>query len=214
MSHAAEHRLADPTEAYFLFHNHNRHFINNSHYYASKSNNEYTNLECSDEEEDSLVQTTFVGVLPQEQTSELVDRAKQTIAIRDRALRAALHACVHTYTHLNDGWDGYNAHSMSAAVISNATELINNLPFDVVDILDIDNIFPTPNGTITIEHEFDDGYIVIDIGQSKILYYCKYNGKLKGLNNPVPYTESIIKDICKLFRFCKQIKSENALAYA
>ena len=213
MSYAAENRLAEPTEAYFLSYKRNSHFINNNHYYIIKSTDEYTNLECSEEDEGSLIQTTFVGVLPQEQTSELVDKAKQIVAIRDRASRAALHACVHTYAQLSDDWDGYSAHSMSAAVIENATEVINNLPFDIVDILDIDNIFPTPNGTITIEHEFDSGYIVLDIGQSKILYYCKYNGKLKGLNIPVPYNDGTIKEICKLFRFCKQIKSDT-LSYA
>ncbi|MBG8555041.1 hypothetical protein [Hymenobacter guriensis] len=132
-------------------------------------------------------------------TAEVIASAAQNAKVKEAAARAALSARIRSYANLQEGWDGYNANAVHESAIINCEALVNNLPFDIIDKFSINDIYPTPNGTITIEIGDSENYFVIDTGKAQVLYYFRFEDNLKGLDEAVDFTADVVEKISELF---------------
>jgi hypothetical protein len=131
----------------------------------------------------------------QEESAVIIERAKN----QETAIRRATRECLAEYTNYGTGWDGENANAIETACLRNTELLIENLPLDFIKKVGIDNIFPTPNGTMTMEVGDDSQYFVIDVGNTRVLYYYRFNNFIAGLNESVSFSEEIFQKITELF---------------
>lgn len=91
---------------------------------------------------------------------------------------------------LKDNWDGYGGISLIQSISEKALQLITILSSDYIDL--ISDIFPNPNGTITIEWEnVKEEKISLEIGANNYSYFVKYIEKEPKFING----EDIITDI-------------------
>ncbi|MCK4338475.1 MAG: hypothetical protein KAW87_00590 [Candidatus Cloacimonetes bacterium] len=67
-----------------------------------------------------------------------------------------------------EDWDGYGASPIKKEIIERTKSFINLLSSNIVNKIDIDEICPNPNGTITIEFGSKNRYLQIEIGLTKI----------------------------------------------
>ncbi len=79
-------------------------------------------------------------------------------------------------SELDDNWDGYGALKPFSEVIENVETITHILNNDFIDR--VDDIYPNPHGTITIEwinerHE----KLSLEIGKTKYSYFVLYNDK-------------------------------------
>lgn len=76
--------------------------------------------------------------------------------------------------------------SVDASVVSNVRDFLNQIDEDLLEYLDMEDILPTPYGTITLDFEKNNDTISIEIGESKIAFFTdfenKENIKLDGVN--------------------------------
>jgi hypothetical protein len=68
-----------------------------------------------------------------------------------------------------DNWDGYGALTIKAATRRNAISALRS----VLISAPIPDITPNPNGTISFEWETDLGFAGLEIGQTRISFFCK-----------------------------------------
>ena len=89
-----------------------------------------------------------------------------------------LYEVITQISFLNNNWDGYNALAPSELVIKNLELQIVNLPNKFVENIDEDNVYPNPNGTITLEWKNNDGEIAsIEIGEKTASFYANIKGQ-------------------------------------
>lgn len=88
---------------------------------------------------------------------------------------------------LKDNWDGYGAISPTEIVIKNVKSLLSALPNQFIANLTEDNIYPNPNGTITIEwaNEEDENIVSIEVGEEYSTFYSKIENKPLYTNNNI-----------------------------
>ncbi|NUA26140.1 hypothetical protein [Cupriavidus basilensis] len=81
---------------------------------------------------------------------------------------------IRTLSALEDDWDGYGAVPVHPETISNAVGAARSLE-KVVGLADI---YPNPNGTISLEWESAAGYAYLEVGRTRFSFYVKpLNGK-------------------------------------
>ena len=130
-------------------------------------------------------------------TADAVSKAEQ---LRLNS-RYTLESRIQTYSNLIKGWDGDRANPVLPQAISNAKKFINTASLSVLNEININDIFATPNGTVTFEvSRGEDSYLVVDIGNESVLYYYRHNNDLEGLDESVPFNEEAIASICNLFK--------------
>ena len=81
-----------------------------------------------------------------------------------------------SFESLKLNWDGYGAYPLEVESAANAIELINFLAVDVYS--QIDQIYPNPNGTISIvwSNKFNEE-VSIEIGNKTMSYYVQICSK-------------------------------------
>jgi hypothetical protein len=77
--------------------------------------------------------------------------------------------------------------------------LVDNLPLDFLMEAGADNFSPTPNGTMSIEVGSGRRYFFVDVGNTRILYYYRFDNIIAGLNEAVPFSEEVFQKIAELF---------------
>jgi hypothetical protein len=133
-------------------------------------------------------------------TSHTVDKGKEHYT-REKAFRATLQARVNSYVALSKGWDGYKANPINPLCIQNAKRVIDAISLSMINEININDIFPTPNGTITFEvSRGDNSYFVLDIGATSLLYYYRHDNSLVGIDEAVESTGEAIIAVCSLFK--------------
>jgi hypothetical protein len=79
---------------------------------------------------------------------------------------------INSFKSLEDGWDGYGGEPPMEEVINNTLTFIQELPSPFVHLLQADNLYPTPYGTISIEwSRADDQFVSVEIGTEKLAYF-------------------------------------------
>lgn len=87
--------------------------------------------------------------------------------------------CIETilsFKSLIHNWDGFGAYPLQIASASNAIDLITELENINVKFIKPDDIYPNPNGTVSLtwENDFDEK-VSAEIGNSNFSFYVKYN---------------------------------------
>ena len=76
---------------------------------------------------------------------------------------------------LKSNWDGYNAIVPSYRVVNNAFRFLDTLSmFGFADILDPENVVPTPYGTIDMDFETSNGLVSVEIGTSQVGFFTEF----------------------------------------
>jgi len=79
---------------------------------------------------------------------------------------------INSFKSLEDGWDGYGGEPPMEEVINNALTFIQEIPSPFIHLLEADNLYPTPYGTISIEwSRAEDQFVSIEIGTDKVAYF-------------------------------------------
>jgi hypothetical protein len=143
-------------------------------------------------------------------TSGTVEKGKENY-VKEKAARATLQARVNSYSTLLKGWDGHKANPVSDGCIQNATKILNAISLSMINEININDIFPTPNGTITFEvTRGEETYFVLDIGKTSLLYYYRNNDSLAGIDESVEITDEVIASVCKLFKeFLQEVDQQS-----
>jgi len=77
---------------------------------------------------------------------------------------------------LSYNWDGYDAIPPSEQLIETTIKVIASLGGNIIE--KIDEIFPTPNGTITIQWKNElKELLSLEIGNNSYSYFIKYNNQ-------------------------------------
>lgn len=102
----------------------------------------------------------FTGLnLPQRKYSDEV-----SLVMSEFASRLVTMQRIHDIEKLETDWDGHGAEQVCAACVNNARKIADLLPTFALS----PDIFPNPNGTITLEWENARGTLSIEIGESGI----------------------------------------------
>lgn len=76
---------------------------------------------------------------------------------------------VHELGTLDEDWDGYGAIKLNEITVRNA---INSIDY-ILNNSPLPEIFPNPNGTISLEWENTNGVAHLEIGKTKYSFYLK-----------------------------------------
>ncbi len=108
---------------------------------------------------------------------------------------------------LNDDWDFQGASAIDQKVIKNCYKFIDALNIKGFGfLLNKEDIFPTPYGTIVVDLKVPIGLISIEIGSHQIGYFTEYEG---GKENE--YNDGIETDFRSLPSELSDILSEDAV---
>jgi hypothetical protein len=103
---------------------------------------------------------------------------------------------------LKENWDGYGGAPIEKNVLNNSIFLINNLPNNLINYLQKENILPNANGTISFEWIKNTHELFLEIGNNYSTYYIKNNGQINKINN-----QFIMSNSSELRQFIKDLKS-------
>lgn len=98
---------------------------------------------------------------------------------------------VRTFANFQDDWDGYGAIRPLSECLNHALDIIRN---EKISLDYLTDIYPNPNGTLTLEWEQDDNEIGLEVGSREFSYYAHF-GEVHTYNNQKLY---VAKEIEKL----------------
>lgn len=78
---------------------------------------------------------------------------------------------VKSFSLLKEDWDGYGGYPPSNKVVANSIYLIEGLPSEVFVDYDNENLFPNPNGTISIEWRKNQNVVGVEIGKEYGVFF-------------------------------------------
>ena len=98
---------------------------------------------------------------------------------------------VRALANFQDDWDGYGAIRPLSECLNHALEIIRN---EKISLDYLTDVYPNPNGTLTLEWEQDDNEIGLELGSREFSYYAHF-GEVHTYNNRKQY---VAKEIEKL----------------
>ncbi len=101
---------------------------------------------------------------------------------------------VRSFANFQDGWDGYGAVRPVAECLNHALEIIRNKNIRIEHLTDI---YPNPNGTLTMEWERDDKEIGLEVGSREFSYFAHFD-EYHSYNNRKPY---VVEELEKLSEY-------------
>ena len=115
----------------------------------------------------------------------------------------SLKEIINTFSFLEKDWDGYGGFAPSSIVVQNTKIFLELLPISLFKDFDVENIFPNPNGTISIEWRNRNNVVGVEIGNEYGVYFSLINSifekggeKIQFLNSSV--YSNLIKRIEKV----------------
>ncbi len=70
-----------------------------------------------------------------------------------------------------------NTVPMDISVIYNVKDFLNQVDQVFLEYLDIEDIVPTPYGTITLDFEHDGNLVSVEMGETKIAFFTDFKNK-------------------------------------
>lgn len=98
---------------------------------------------------------------------------------------------IRAYANFQDDWDGYGAVRPVSECLNHAMEIIRNKNINLDYLTDI---YPNPNGTISLEWELDDNEIGLEVGSREFSYFAHFEG-VHTYNNRKEYVAEEIKKL-------------------
>lgn len=91
----------------------------------------------------------------------------------------SLKEIINAFSNLENNWDGCGGFAPSNIVIKNAIHILTHLPFKVFKNFDSEDIFPNPNGTISMEWRNVNNVVGLEIGKDYAVYFSVINSKFE-----------------------------------
>lgn len=82
-----------------------------------------------------------------------------------------------SFMSFSDNWDGHGAIKPLHRTIYNSILFTKLLPDSLLEILDLDEISPTPYGTIVIDFNGNGSLISVEIGEEEVGFFSEIFGK-------------------------------------
>jgi hypothetical protein len=104
---------------------------------------------------------------------------------------------------LPDNWDGYGACEIDKIVVNNLRFILKSLPTNFISCIKISNIMPTANGTIMLEWNTKDAYVLLDIGEKYATLLANFDDGTSTAIDRIEFTKSdvleIVENLHKLY---------------
>ncbi len=109
---------------------------------------------------------------------------------------------VSEFESLPANWDGHDAMPISGKVVFNANMFLKKLPGYYSDKLNIEDITPTPYGTIVMDWYNDaEELISIEIGKTKVGYFTEFHDSNNPFSEGIEFkSTSIPEELISLLR--------------
>lgn len=98
---------------------------------------------------------------------------------------------IRTFANFQDDWDGYGAVRPVAECLNHAMEIIRSKNINLDYLTDI---YPNPNGTISLEWEQNDNEIGLEVGSHEFSYFAHFGG-IHTYNNRKEYVAEEIEKL-------------------
>lgn len=106
---------------------------------------------------------------------------------------------VRAFANFQDDWDGYGAVRPVAECLNHALEIIRNKNIRLEHLSDI---YPNPNGTLTLEWEQGDNEIGLEVGSHEFSYFAHF-GEYHTYNNRKHYVAEEIERLSEYIAFLR-----------
>ena len=98
-----------------------------------------------------------------------------------------------------DDWDGYGAIRPLSECLNHALEIVRNKKFNLDFLTDI---YPNPNGTLSLEWEQDDNEIGLELGKEEFSFFAHF-GELHSYNNKKRYVAEEIERLSEFVSYMR-----------
>ncbi|MBR1668934.1 MAG: hypothetical protein IJ693_11750 [Bacteroidaceae bacterium] len=115
---------------------------------------------------------------------------------------------------LESNWDGYDAVVPSDKVIKNTFRFLDTLfAFGFSDILDPENVVPTPYGTIDMDFETSNGLVSVEIGANQVGFFTEFSNDEDVLSDGIDTDfKEIPQPLMEALLILKETSRRNALS--
>ena len=98
-----------------------------------------------------------------------------------------------------DDWDGYGAIRPLSECLNHALEIVRNKKINLDFLTDI---YPNPNGTLSLEWEQDDNEIGLELGKEEFSFFAHF-GELHSYNNKKRYAAEEIERLAEYVSYLR-----------
>lgn len=81
---------------------------------------------------------------------------------------------IKSFEFLDENWDGFGAVAPERGVVNNTIAFISALPQTITSRIKMENLVPTPYGTLVIDMAIKDELISIEVGENKIGFFSEF----------------------------------------
>jgi len=127
-----------------------------------------------------------------------VDLKRLRVEARDMQREAAMDE-VRTFANYSDDWDGYGAIRPLSECLHHALEIIRNKNIRLDYLADI---YPNPNGTLSLEWEQGENEIGLEVGKEEFSYFAHF-GEYHSYNNRKPYAAEEIERLAEFVSYIR-----------
>lgn len=106
---------------------------------------------------------------------------------------------VRAFANFQDDWDGYGAVRPVAECLNHALEIIRN---ENIRLEHLTDIYPNPNGTLTLEWEQDENEIGLEVGSHEFSYFAHF-GEHHTYNNRKRYVAEELEKLSEYIAFLR-----------
>ena len=106
---------------------------------------------------------------------------------------------VRIFANYMDDWDGYGAIRPLSECLNHALEIIRNKNISLDYLSDI---YPNPNGTLSLEWEKNDNEIGLEVGKEEFSYFAHF-GEYHSYNNRKQYAAEEIERLAEFVSYLR-----------
>lgn len=96
---------------------------------------------------------------------------------------------------LSDNWDGYGACEIDKIVANNLRFILKTLDPNFIYSIKVSNIIPTANGTIMLEWNTKDAYLLLDIGEKYATLVANFDDDTNAAIDRIEFTKNDVSEI-------------------
>lgn len=106
---------------------------------------------------------------------------------------------IRSFANYSDDWDGYGAIRPLSECLHHALEIIRNKNIRLDYLADI---YPNPNGTLSLEWEQDENEIGLEVGKDEFSYFAHF-GEYHSYNNRKLYVAEEIERLAEFVSYMR-----------
>ena len=106
---------------------------------------------------------------------------------------------VRVFANYMDNWDGYGAIRPLSECLNHALEIIRNKNISLDYLSDI---YPNPNGTLSLEWEKNDNEIGLEVGKEEFSFFAHF-GEYHSYNNRKQYVAEEIERLAEFVSYLR-----------